>query len=82
MDKLPKIHMINVSLNLFQLVGETSGHTSLKLICFRVITCGAIVLALWYILLNFFFIEAELYVQTLHSSLLVLHVSLYLSLPK
>lgn len=68
--------MINLSLNLFQFVGETSSYTSLKLICFRIINVSVIVLVLWCILLNFFFIEADLYVQTLHSSLLVLHVSL------
>ncbi|GJQ87672.1 hypothetical protein Trydic_g17490 [Trypoxylus dichotomus] len=81
MEGLPEIDMIKLSGVLFKFVGESKRSTTIVLRCFRIFNIVTIGIALWFAFVNFFFVEGEMYVQALQSTMLFAHVLLkYLSL--
>ncbi|GJQ87668.1 hypothetical protein Trydic_g17487 [Trypoxylus dichotomus] len=81
MDDLPRINMIKLSVDLFKFVGEAKRNTSRKLLCFRVFTASTMLISLYFIFVNLFFVKGAMYVQALQSLVLFTHLFLkYVSL--
>ncbi|GJQ87673.1 hypothetical protein Trydic_g17491 [Trypoxylus dichotomus] len=81
MEGLPEIDMINLSGVLFKFLGESKSSTTSVLRCFRIFNVVIFSIATWFAFVNFFYVEGEMYVQALQTTILFAHVLLkYLSI--
>ncbi|GJQ87670.1 hypothetical protein Trydic_g17488 [Trypoxylus dichotomus] len=80
MEELPEINMLKFSVVLFKFVGESRTFTARTLGCLRIFNVLTMAIAVWFAFANFFYIEGEMYVQALQSSMFFGHALLkYLS---
>ncbi|KAK9681060.1 7tm Odorant receptor [Popillia japonica] len=76
MEAFHKIGLLDVSLVLYQFLGETKPVVTKKLILFRIFNCVTMVFVLGYIFLNFFYVPGEYYVKLLQPFFSLLQIVL------
>lgn len=74
MDEIPSDDILQISMNLYRLLGETGKTNSKLLYLFRVFNCATLIIAIVFTTASFGNVQGDLYMKSMEGALTASHV--------